>query len=76
MHTVSISEFRANLLAYLKRVSRGESIEVSSKGRVMATLIPPVSRPETARLRLAELAKGSVIGDVVSPTGEDWDAEG
>jgi len=75
MTRVSISEFRANLLAYLKRVSRGESIEVASKGRVMATLIPPVSRQEAARARLEDLAAGSVIGDVVSPTGEAWDAE-
>ena len=75
MTRVSISEFRANLLAYLKRVSRGESIEVASRGRVMATLIPPLSRRDAARERLADLSAGSVIGDVVSPTGEDWDAE-
>lgn len=75
MTQVSISEFRANLLAYLKRVSRGESIEVSSRGRVMATLVPPVSRQGAARARLAELGAGAVIGDVVSPTGEAWEAD-
>ena len=75
MTRVSISEFRANLLAYLKRVSEGESIEVSSKGRVMATLVPPVSRREAAREALDQLGVQAVIGDVVSPTGESWDAE-
>ena len=75
MTRVSISELRANLLAYLKRVSKGESIEVSSKGRVMATLVPPVSRQEAARERLGQLAGQAVIGDVVSPTGESWEAE-
>ena len=75
MTRVSISELRANLLAYLKRVSRGESIEVSSRGRVLATLVPPVSRREAAREQLDELAGQAVVGDVVSPTGEAWEAD-
>jgi prevent-host-death family protein len=75
MTRVSISELRANLLAYLKRVSRGESIEVSSRGQVLATLVPPVSRREAARGQLDELAGQAVVGDVVSPTGEAWEAD-
>jgi prevent-host-death family protein len=75
MTRVSISELRANLLAYLKRVSQGESIEVSSKGRVLATLVPPIGRQGAARSRLDQLAGQADIGDVVSPTGESWEAE-
>lgn len=73
MTNVSISEFRANLLKYLTRVQQGERINVTSKGRVMATLAPPVSQQETARERLKELAGTAVIRDVLSPTGESWE---
>ena len=74
MQNVSISEFRANLLKYLKRVQQGEAINVTSKGSVMATLTPPVSQQEAARLKLERLATTAVIHDVVSPIGESWDA--
>jgi len=72
MKNVSISELRANLLRYLKRVQQGERINVTSKGQVMATLSPPVSRQEGARLKLAKLAKTAVLHDVISPLKDDW----
>jgi len=74
MKNVSISEFRANLLKYLKLVQQGEPINVTSKGDVMATLTPPVSRQDVARTKLGKLAKTAVIHDVVSPLGDSWDA--
>ena len=74
MKNVSISEFRANLLKYLKRVQQGEAINVTSKGSIMATLTPPVSQQHAARMKLDKLAATAVIKDVVSPIGESWDA--
>lgn len=74
MKNVSISEFRANLLKYLKLVQQGEPINVTSKGAVMATLTPPVSQQQAAKIKLGKLAKTAVIHDVVSPTGDSWDA--
>jgi len=74
MKNVSISEFRANLLKYLTRVQQGARINVTSKGNVMATLAPPVSQKQAARLKLEKLAKTAVIHDVISPVAEDWDA--
>lgn len=74
MKTVSISELRANLLQYLTQVQQGERIEVTSKGTMLATLVPPVSERDTARTRLDELAASASIGDVVAPLGEDWEA--
>ena len=70
MKTVSISELRANLLQYLSQVQRGERIEVTSKGAVLATLVPPIGEREVARARLEELA----VGDVITPIGDDWEA--
>lgn len=74
MKNVSISEFRANLLKYLKLVQQGEPINVTSKGDVMATLTPPVSRQDVAKTKLGKLAKTAVIHDVVSPNEDSWDA--
>ena len=74
MKTVSISELRANLLKYLGEAQRGERIDVTSKGVVLATLVAPVGEREAARMRLEELAACATIGDVVSPIDERWEA--
>jgi len=74
MKNVSISELRAHLLKYLKLVQQGEQINVTSKGTLMATLMPPVSRQDAARAKLAKLADTAVIHDVVSPIEDHWDA--
>jgi prevent-host-death family protein len=74
MKNVSISEFRANLLKYLTLVQQGDHINVTSKGKVLASLTPPVSQREAARTKLESLAETALIHDVVSPIGENWDA--
>ena len=74
MKNVSISEFRANLLKYLRQVKHGEQINVTSKGDLLATLTPPISQQNAARTKLRELAKTAVLHDVLSPTEESWDA--
>jgi len=74
MRNVSISEFRANLLKYLTLVQQGESLNVTSKGKPMATLTPPVSRQDAARIKLDKLAKSAVIHDVTSPIEDNWEA--
>ncbi len=73
MIQVNISEFRTNLLKYLKNVQRGGQISITSKGTALATVIPPVSQRDTARTELSKLAKTAVIHDVVSPVETDWD---
>ena len=73
MKNVSISEFRASLLKYLTLVQQGEQINVTSKGNVMATLTPPISQQDAARIKLEKLAETAVIHDVISPVEEDWD---
>ena len=74
MKNVSISEFRAHLLKYLRRVQQGEPINVTSKGTVLATLTPPVSQQDVARTRLRDLANTAILHDVISPIGDSWDA--
>lgn len=74
MKQVTISQFRANLLKYLKTVQRGEAMNITSKGTMLATLIPPISQHEAAKQKLALLAKTAQIHDVVSPVVETWNA--
>ena len=74
MKNVSISELRANLLKYLSLVQQGEQINVTSKGKVMATLTPPVGQQDAANIKLGYLAKTAVIHDVISPMEDNWDA--
>lgn len=73
MINVTISEFRANLLKYLKIVQHGEKINVTSKGTSLATLTPPVSQYSTARQKLKKLAKTAIINDALSPVEADWE---
>ena len=74
MHTVNISEFRANLLKYLEIANAGEQVSVTSNGKLLATITPPVGQKKLAREQLQALAQDAVIGDVVSPTESDWEA--
>ena len=75
MQTVSISDFRANLLKYLELAGSGEEISVTSNGRLLATVCAPMPQKEAAREELRKMAGSSVIGDVVSPIDEDWEAQ-
>ena len=74
MLNVTISEFRANLLKYLKIAQKGEKINVTSKGTPLATLTPPLPQRNEATAKLKKLAKSATINDILSPTGESWDA--
>jgi prevent-host-death family protein len=74
MERVAVSEFRANLLVFLKRVERGEGITLTSRGREVARIIPPENKREEAKAALEELRKTAIVGDVLSPVGEDWEA--
>ena len=77
MSKVNVTELRQNLPAYLAKVQRGGEIEVTVHGKVIARIVPERDRREAARRRLAELRKrgARIIGDVISPSGETWDAE-
>ncbi|MDP2282694.1 MAG: type II toxin-antitoxin system prevent-host-death family antitoxin [Pseudohongiella sp.] len=73
MQTVSVSELRANLLMYMEKAHSGELITVTSHGRVLATISPPVNLREQAEQLLGTLSETAEIYDVVSPSGERWD---
>lgn len=74
MITVSVTELRANLPAYLGRVRRGEEIAVTSRGNVIARILPDRGGSQAARERLAALRGTCRIGDVIAPVGEAWES--
>lgn len=75
MQIVNISDFRANLLKYLEKANSGEQISVTTNGKLLATIIPPVQQRELARKRLQELATTAIIHDVTSPIDSQWDVQ-
>ena len=72
---INVTELRQNLPAYLARVRAGEALEVTLRGRVIARIVPGEDRQLAARKRLKALRKTARVGDVMSPSGETWNAE-
>lgn len=72
---VKVTELRQNLPDYLARVRKGAEIEVTVHGKTIARLVPENAAAEAARARLKALRAKARIGDVVSPSGDAWDAE-
>ena len=73
MKTISVSELRANLSKVLKEIKHGSSKQITLRGQVVAKLVPPDVRRETAIKSLNEIAKTVIIGDVISPIDDDWE---
>lgn len=72
--TVSAAEFKTHCLQLMDRVQQERSeVVVTKYGRPVARLVPyePEPAPVLGHLR------GTVTyyGDIVSPTGESWDAD-
>ncbi len=60
MKDVKVTELRQNLPAYLAKVRKGERVRVTSRGKVIAEIVPPgpsKSESDAARARL----RGSVL---------------
>ena len=76
MTTVGISDFRATMNAILQKVQNGEVITLTSRGVVIARLVPPDFAQFAARQGLENLRQTSIVGDVLSPVEEEhrWNA--
>ena len=75
MAKVNITELRQNLPSYVARVRDGETVEVTVRGRVIARIVPEGNRQAAARKWLEQVRKTARVGDIMSPSGETWDAE-
>ncbi len=75
MQTVNISDFRANLLKYLEKANAGEQINVTTNGKLLATITAPSQQKQLAQQQLQQIAQSAQILDVVTPTDTEWDSE-
>lgn len=75
MPQVSVTIFRQHIPDYLGRVRQGEDISLTSRGKVIARLLPPVDERTKAREQLEALRKNCIIGDIISPLDEIWSAD-
>ena len=72
MTSIAVSQFRANLLEYLKKVERGEKIIITSHGDQVAMLVPPQNEAALAQEKLQELRQSACLGDLLTPVSNDW----
>ncbi len=74
MRTVKASEFKARCLQLMEEVSAtGEPLVITKRGAPISMLSPFPDRSKTLFGRHRDSVK--ILGDIVSPTGEAWDAE-
>ncbi len=73
MEKVAVSEFRANLVFFLKRVEKGEIFALTSRGHEVAKIVPPDDKIKNAKVALKKLQRSAVIGDIISPIEEEWE---
>jgi len=72
MPTVSMTELRRDLPAWLKRVAAGEEVRITSRGHVVARLTAEVDTRESAMERLEALRGTVIVGDILAPVEEAW----
>jgi antitoxin (DNA-binding transcriptional repressor) of toxin-antitoxin stability system len=76
MEEIPISKFKATCLAVLARVRKtGKPVRVTRFGQVIAEINPPGGALDAPRLGTGA-GKGTILGDIVGPIGDesDWDA--
>jgi prevent-host-death family protein len=74
MESIGVSKLRENMVLFLNKVQKGESIAITSRGTEIAMLIPIKNKKEVSRNTLKQLRKTAIVGDVVSPIEEEWKA--
>ena len=74
MEKIGISELRANLTVFLRKVEQGKVITITLRGVEVAQLVPPEYTQESARKTLAQLRQTATVGDVLSPIEEEWES--
>jgi prevent-host-death family protein len=75
MRRIPAGQFKAKCLSLMDEVRQtGEEIIITKRGQPVARLLPPL--PEKPQ-RVWGCQEGTVeiIGDIVSSTDEEWDAE-
>ncbi len=75
MQQVKTTDLRAHLPDFLKKVQKGEQIQITSHGKVIARLVPELNKVEAAKKRLEALQGTMIIGDIIQPLEDQWSAD-
>ena len=75
MREVNVTELRNHLPAYLGAVRGGEQLLITSRGKVVAKLIPSSDPKQESRAFLESLRTKCRVGDVVTSVGDRWEAD-
>jgi len=73
MQSIAVSDLRSNLMKVLRDIEHGASLNITSRGKVVAKLIPPDFIKMEARRKLKEIGKTATLADVISPIDEEWE---
>ena len=72
--TMKASEFKAKCLKLMDEVAEsGEEIVITKNGRPVSRLLPYRKRPSAFFGR--DRGRIRILGDIVSPSDEEWEAE-
>ena len=75
MRKVNVTDLREHLPEYLKRASRGESVQVTVRGKVVAQLVAAPAAVEEALAKRDRWRKQVRLGDVITPLDLKWTAD-
>lgn len=79
MERIGLRELRQNATTYLARVARGESVEVTVRGRLVARIVPAAADTWEDMILRGEVipaqAPGDLLGDPPVDYGFDASAE-
>ena len=75
MLQVKVTDLRANLPDFLKKVSHGEQIQITSHGKTIARLVPEADSVQAAQYRLDELRGTMIVGNIMEPLENEWSAD-
>ena len=75
MRTIPITELRVNLTSTMRSIHKGNSVVVTQNGKPVAKLVPFHDWRKEAQAAIKKLGKTAFIGDIVSPTEEQWNIE-
>lgn len=74
MKSISASEFKVKCLQLITEVGEtGDPIVITKNGRPVAQLGPVTEKPLT--VVGAHRGKITIVGDILEPVGEQWEAE-
>jgi prevent-host-death family protein len=72
---IAAGEFKAKCLALLDEVQqKHEEIVVTKRGKPVARILP-IEEEKKPQLFGRMKGTGVILGDIISPSGEIWDAE-